>query len=65
MNRLVNKLEKKCSVPDCEKAVFGQGAFFCGEHERDFQNFLKGAKVFGGTLVTIAVFIKKLAQKSK
>lgn len=59
----MSKVEKKCSVPDCEKAVFGQGAFFCGEHERDFQGFLKGAKVFGGTLVAMAMFIKKLAKK--
>ncbi|MER0123330.1 hypothetical protein ABPH35_06655 [Streptococcus sp. ZJ93] len=59
----MSKSEKKCSVPDCKKAVFGPGAFFCGEHERDFQEFLKGAKVFGGAIVAAGMFIKKIAKK--
>lgn len=58
----MSKSEKKCSVPDCKKAVFGPRAFFCGEHERDFQGVKKvGEKVAEAALgLGVSILFKKL-----
>ena len=54
-----------CKMPGCDKEPFDKRALFCGEHEREFKNFLSYAGKVGPVAVSAALFVAKVVGRKK
>ena len=52
-------------MPGCDKDPFDKRALFCGEHEREFKNFLSYAGKVGPVAVSAALFVAKVVGRKK
>ena len=58
--------QKICKMPRCNKEAYDSKSLFCGEHQREFNEFKQNAKnVAGGVGMLALAFIAKSFMNKK